>query len=327
MQQSFLARSEGEDRGPLIVIINGTVTAFATAIVALRFVSRAVIVKRLGSDDWTMVLATVTAILNVVIAGLGKHDGTISKANALPAAKLRYVTHIIYTLITGLIKTSICLLYLRVFPNLRTITLGTIAFVGAMSIAIILATIFQCSPVDAVYNPHKYDQYTCFTSIPFWYSTAALSLATDLWILGLPIRTILGLQIGSTKRLVVIGLLSLGTFACIASIVRMVYIVKLYQSSDPSWSTFGVSVSSGIEVAVAIIAASLPSTKPVIDLLFPRPFSTTATADKSHTMSQRAYVNRASGRSHRQHDEISLVHLTVEFERGKGDSSTTLTTE
>ncbi|GKZ47427.1 hypothetical protein AbraIFM66951_010793 [Aspergillus brasiliensis] len=333
MQQSFLARSEIEDRGPLIVIINGTVTAFATAIVALRFVSRAVIVKRLGSDDWTMVLATVMAILNVVIAGLGvkygtgKHDGTISKANALPAAKLRYVTHIIYTLITGLIKTSICLLYLRVFPNLRTITLGTIAFVGAMSIAIILATIFQCSPVDAVYNPHKYDQYTCFASIPFWYATAALSLATDLWILGLPIRTILGLQIGSTKRLVVIGLLSLGTFACIASIVRMVYIIKLYESSDPSWSTFGVSVSSGIEVAVAIIAASLPSTKPVIDLIFPRLFSTTATADKSHTMSQRAYVNRASGRSHRQHDEISLVHLTVEYERGKGDSSTTLTAE
>ncbi|GKZ34457.1 hypothetical protein AbraIFM66950_004732 [Aspergillus brasiliensis] len=321
MQQSFLARSEAstlgnsEDRGPLIVIINGTVTAFATAIVALRFVSRAVIVKRLGSDDWTMVLATVTAILNVVIAGLGvkygtgKHDGTISKANALPAAKLRYVTHIIYTLITGLIKTSICLLYLRLFPNLRNITLGTIAFVGAMSIAIILATIFQCSPVDAVYNPHKYDRYTCFASIPFCRIIIRYGFMDPRFTNSNHLRAI--------------------SSACIASIVRMVYIVKLYQSSDPSWSTFGVSVSSGIEVAVAIIAASLPSTKPVIDLLFPRLFSTTATAEKSHTLttSQRAYVNRASGRSHRQHDEISLVHLTVEFDRGKGDSSTTLTTD
>ncbi|KAL7662022.1 hypothetical protein ACMYSQ_001381 [Aspergillus niger] len=62
MQQSFPARSECEDRGPLIVIINGTVTGLAAAIVALRFVSRAVIVKRLGLDDWTMMLATVTAI-------------------------------------------------------------------------------------------------------------------------------------------------------------------------------------------------------------------------------------------------------------------------
>ncbi|KAI2831863.1 hypothetical protein CBS147343_478 [Aspergillus niger] len=328
MQQSFPARSECEDRGPLIVIINGTVTGLAAAIVALRFVSRAVIVKRLGIDDWTMMLATITAILNVAIAGLGvkygtgKHDGTLSKVDELPAAKIRYITHIIYTPITGLIKTSICLLYLRLFPNLRKITLGTIAFIAAMSIAIILATIFQCWPVDAVYNPQKYEHYTCFASIPFWYATAALSLVTDLWILGLPIRTILGLQIGSMKRVVVIGLLSLGTFACIASIVRMVYIIKLYESNDPSWSTFGVSVSSGIEVAVAIIAASLPSTKPVMDLIFPRLFSTSA--DKSHTTSAQVYHNRTSARGHRQHDDISLVHLTMECDSGKDDSTTGL---
>ncbi|OJZ88735.1 hypothetical protein ASPFODRAFT_159216 [Aspergillus luchuensis CBS 106.47] len=321
MQQSF----PSEDRGPLIVIINGTVTGFAAAIVVLRFVSRAAIVKRLGSDDWTMMLATVTAILNVAIAGLGvkfgtgKHDGILPETDALPAAKIRYVTHIIYTLITGLIKTSICLLYLRLFPNLRNITLGTIAFIVAMSIAIIVATIFQCSPVDAVYDPQKYDHYTCFASIPFWYTTAALSLVTDLWILALPIRTILGLQIGPMKRTVVIGLLSLGTFASIASIVRMVYIVKLYESTDSSWSTFGVSVSSGIEVAIAIVAASLPSTKPVIDLIFPKLFSTTA---KSHTTGGRLYPIQVSGRSHRQHDEISLVHLTMECDSGKDNSTT-----
>ncbi|PYH35096.1 uncharacterized protein BO87DRAFT_396275 [Aspergillus neoniger CBS 115656] len=304
--------------------------SFPTAVVVLRFVCRAAIVKRLDLDDWTMMLATVTAILNVAIAGLGvkygtgKHDDILPKADALPAAKIRYVTHIIYTLITGLIKTSICLLYLRLFPNLRNITLGTIAFIAAMSIAIILATIFQCSPVDAVYDPQKYDHYKCFASIPFWYTTAALSLVTDLWILALPIRTILGalgLQIGPMKRTVVIGLLSLGMFACIASIVRMVYIIKLYESTDPSWSTFSVSVSSGIEVAISIIAASLPSTKPVIDLIFPSLFSTTA---KSHTTSGRLYPIQASGRSHRHHDEISLVHLTMECDSGKDNSTTAL---
>ncbi|GAQ47342.1 hypothetical protein AtubIFM61612_006221 [Aspergillus tubingensis] len=304
MQQSF----PSEDRGPLIVIVNGTVTGFAAAIVVLRFISRAAIVKRLGLDDWTMMLATVTAILNVAIAGLGvkygtgKHDGILPKADALPAAKIRYVTHIIYTLITGLIKTSICLLYLRLFPNLRNITLGTIAFIAAMSIAIILATIFQCSPVDAVYD----------LMIPKNTTTISVSHLFHF-----------GLQIRQMKRAVVIGLLSLGTLlprsACIASIVRMVYIIKLYESTDPSWSTFGVSVSSGIEVAISIIAASLPSTKPVIDLIFPKLFSTTA---KSHTTSGRLYPIQASGRSHRQHDEISLVHLTMECDSGKDNSTT-----
>lgn len=58
--------------------------------------------------------------------------------------------------------------------------------------------------------------------------------------------------------------------ACIASVVRMVYIVQLYRGSDPSWDTFGVSIWSGIELAVAIIAASLPAIKPLSSILFPR---------------------------------------------------------
>jgi hypothetical protein len=103
------------------------------------------------------------------------------------------VTHIIYTLISGLIKASICLLYLRLFPNIRAVTLGTIGFITAMSIAVILATIFQCSPVDAVYNEEQYQNYTCFASIPFWYTTAVLSLVTDIWIFALPLKTILGM--------------------------------------------------------------------------------------------------------------------------------------
>lgn len=39
----------------------------------------------------------------------------------------------------------------------------------------------------------KYNHYTCFESIPFWYAAAALSLVTDIWILLLPLKTVLGL--------------------------------------------------------------------------------------------------------------------------------------
>ncbi|KAE8154997.1 hypothetical protein BDV25DRAFT_170321 [Aspergillus avenaceus] len=322
MESIFQPRSEEVDnRGPPLLIINGAVTGVAAIVVALRIISRALVVKRFGLDDWTITAATITAILNVAVAGLGvkygtgKHKWDLSKADAVPAAKLRYVTHIIYTVISGLIKLSICLLYLRLFPNIRRTTLGTIAFITAMSIAIILATIFQCSPIDAVYNITKYENYSCFPSIPFWYATAALSLVTDIWILLLPIKTILGLQVGTKKRFVLIGLLSMGAFACIASIIRMVYIVKLYQSSDPSWDTFGVSVSSGIEVAIAIIASSIPSIKPIVDILFPRLFPT---VNASHTAGDRMYGDSSKPVSHfrRQHEDMSLVQLTAKEYHG-----------
>ncbi|KAJ5788181.1 hypothetical protein N7457_003171 [Penicillium paradoxum] len=330
METFFQPRSNQENRGPLLLIINGTVTGVAAIIVGLRAISRIFIVKRFGLDDWTMVIATIIAILNVVIAGLGvshgtgKHKWDLIKADVVPAAKIRYVTHVIYSLITGLIKVSICLLYLRLFPNLRRVSLGTIAFVTAMSVALILATIFQCTPVDAVFDEKKYKHYTCFESIPFWYAGAALSLVTDIWILLLPLRTVLGLQLGTRKRFIVAGLLSLGFFACIASVVRMVYLVKLYRSSDPSWDTFGISIWSGIEVAVAIIAASIPAIKPIVDKLFPRLFPSTMGASQS--ASHRFYPSgsRIESTSRRyQPKDIPLSLLTMREGSDEEDNEST----
>ncbi|KAJ6139958.1 hypothetical protein N7471_006444, partial [Penicillium samsonianum] len=319
-----------ENRGPLLLIINGTITGVAAIIVGLRVISRVFIVKMFGLDDWIMVAAMIFAILNVVVAGLGvkygtgKHKWDLIKADVLPTAKVRYVTHIIYTLISGLIKVSICLLYLRVFPNIRVICLGTIAFVTAMSVAIILATIFQCSPIDAVYNEQKYKHYTCFASIPFWYATAALSLVTDIWILLLPLKTVLGLHLGTRKKVIVAGLLSLGSFACIASIVRMVYIVRLYQSSDPSWDTFGISIWSGIEIAVAIIAASIPATKPIVNNLFPRLFP--SSAGISQSANHRGYPSGSRSEStprRYRRDSIPLSLFTRREGSGTGDDEST----
>ncbi|KAJ5804405.1 uncharacterized protein N7518_000708 [Penicillium psychrosexuale] len=325
METLFQTRSDVENRGPILLIINGTVTGLAALIVGLRTISRIFIVKMFGLDDWIMT-ATILAIVNVVVAGLGvrygtgKHKWDLVKSDVLPSAKIRYVTHIIYTLIGGLIKVSICLLYLRVFPNIRVICLGTISFV---TVAIILATIFQCTPVNAVFDEQKYEHHTCFASIPFWYAGAALSLVTDIWILLLPLRTVLGLHLKISKKFAVAALLSLGSFACIASIVRMVYIVKLYQSSDPSWDTFGISISSGIEIAVAIIAASIPATNPIMNKLFPKLFP--SSAGISPSASRRGYHpgSRIESTSRRyQRDSIPLSRFTRREGSDTDDEST-----
>ncbi|KAJ5355885.1 hypothetical protein N7517_010494 [Penicillium concentricum] len=343
--ETFRPRSDIEDRGSRLLIINCTVTGFAAIIVVLRTISRIFIVKIVGPDDWIMMAATIFAALNVVVDGFGtsfapfmmipslmsqawirKHKWDLTEADLFPAAKVRYVTHIIDTLVSGLIKVSICLLYLRVFPNIRVISLGTIAFVTAMSVAIMLAIIFQCSPIDAVFDEQKYEHYTCFESVPFWYLSPALSLVMDVWILLLPLKTVLGLQLETRKRFVVAGLLSLGSFACIASIIRMVHIVKMYQSPDPSWDTFGISIWSGIELAVAIIAASIPPTKPIMSRLFPRLFSSSVV---SQSTSHRAYspgsrVESPRGR-YQPRDVIPLSPFTTREGSDMGDDESTIT--
>ncbi|RAH68304.1 uncharacterized protein BO66DRAFT_377611, partial [Aspergillus aculeatinus CBS 121060] len=306
--------NEDANRGPSLVIINATFTAMATLTVILRIIARAFILKKPGLDDAMIVAATILAILNVVVSGLGvthgtgKHTWALNPSDAVPAAKLRFITHIIYVLASGSIKISISLLYLRLFPTLRGPTLATIGSITAMTTAIFLATIFQCSPLDAVYNPRKYAHAACLDAVAFWSATAALYLLTDVWVLVLPVPTILGLQASRRKRLVLTALLSLGAFACIASIARMVYIVRLYRGVDQSWHSVDVSIWSGVELALGIVAASVPSLRPVLDQLAPGVLSSVGRSRSRE--SGAAGQRRLAGPFH---EDISLVRLT-----GKG---------
>lgn len=103
----------------------------------------------------------------------------------------------------------------------------------------------------------------------------------------------------------------------------MVYIVKLYQSSDPSWDTFGISISSGIEIAVAIIAASIPATNPIMNKLFPRLFP--SSSGGSQSASRRGYHpgSRIESTSRRyQSNSIPLSRFTRRQGSDTDDEST-----
>lgn len=112
--------------------------------------------------------------------------------------------------------------------------------------------------------------------------------------------------------------------ACIASIVRMVYIVKLYESSDPTWDTFGVSIWSGIELGVAIIAASIPAIKPLAGALFPALFA--SSRGMSQSASQRIYHSNTQERTSRRYqrkDVFPLSLITPREESDTGDDEST----
>ncbi|KAI9733964.1 MAG: hypothetical protein M1834_002621 [Cirrosporium novae-zelandiae] len=300
-----------ENRGPTIIIINASITGVAALVVALRTFSRALILKQMGMDDWTIIAGTIIAILNVMVAGLGvqygtgKHVCALHKSDVIPSYKLRWVTHIVYPVISCLIKFSTLFLYLRLFKGMRKLILSTFAFIGTMTLAFVLATVFQCNPIGAVYDTTKYSNYTCFNALSFWYTTAALTLVTDIWVVVMPIPTLLSLKIPRRNKAVLIILLSLGAFACIASIIRMVYIVNLYTGDDASWNTYGVSIWSGIELAVGIITTSIPGIKPLFDYVFPRVFRSTRSGSLRPSKSM-PYGTYGTGRSRNASSSIPL---------------------
>lgn len=184
--------------------------------VLARLCSRFALLKNIGLDDWTILFATVLATANIVVAaqseyrlvfknprcrrlirwhlgvrlGTGRHKQAIPLKNVIPAGIYRFVTRVIYFLISGTIKLSVCFLYLRIFPTIRKHVWVLIAFITASTIAQEFATIFQCVPVQGVWNVAGFPNATCINNVAFSYSASALSVVTDIWTLILPIPTV-----------------------------------------------------------------------------------------------------------------------------------------
>ena len=62
---------------------------------------------------------------------------------------------------------------------------------------------------------------------------------------------------------------------CIISVYRMQTLNVAAHTSDPTWDNTGAAVWSYIELSIGVLAASLPTLKPLLALILPRVFKST----------------------------------------------------
>ena len=108
-------------------------------------------------------------------------------------------------------KASILLFYRRISPNkvFHIIIWVTMAFTIALFIAVLLADLFQCTPV-AYFWDHSIPGGHCFNQAAFYFAAAGCSVLGDVWILVLPMPVFWGLQISLKRRLVLMSLFAVG---------------------------------------------------------------------------------------------------------------------
>lgn len=106
-----------------------------------------------------------------------------------------------YKLTINLTKTSICLLYLRIFGHakiFRRTVYCVMAFVLSYAVASIVATLIECTPLSRIWN--KKIPGTCINLTAFWYSNAAANITGDVIIFLLPMRQIAALQMPFNQK-------------------------------------------------------------------------------------------------------------------------------
>jgi len=178
----------------------------------------------------------------------GAHFSTVAANN--PTANFNYAAHrpyltisftssIFYFLTVTAIKTSIVLLYRRVFSintNFRLQSLLVMILVWAFWLAATIATILNCIPLE--YNWISIgDPQHCINYNIFWMVTGSIEVLMDVIILALPVRMVLKLQLTRKRKILVLLIFLLGGLY----VFPFFFIHRLY-SPRTSPLTFSVSL-------------------------------------------------------------------------------------
>lgn len=194
--------------------------------------------------------------------------------------------------------------------------------------ASVLATIFQCSPVEKAFN--KSIPETCINNAQFWYANAGFSIATDVVILLIPMPLVYQLQLLRVQKIALIMVFALGGFVVITSCLRVTTIDIIANTTDMTYD-ISSTMWTIIEPNVAVICACLPMVRPVIVRIFPKLVSKRS-FDENKFYAGRAYGSRsratAGTRSKEQGDWIELgagksgvVMASVHAGSGSGNGS------
>ncbi|GKT97107.1 integral membrane protein [Colletotrichum tofieldiae] len=306
LETSLCAAYPKESRSNEVKTVAIALSVITFPAVALRCISRWKTTHRLWWDDWMAVLATIllAGLAGIEIAsadlGFGTHYWNVELAKGTKLIQLFYVVQMLYILIQVFAKISILLFFSRIFPA-RWFQLTVryfIIFLLVHGAIFLLVIIFQCTPISSTWD-RSIPNRKCLNVTAIGYAGAVFSIAEDLVILALPIPELLKLQLNIRKKIALGFMFSLGSFACITTMVRLKYLVMFSSTFDTTWDNVDIVIWSIIEEFCAILCASLPALRPLLQKV-PQLFTTGKGTTKtlSTAQSRRSILNVGKDKFH-----------------------------
>jgi hypothetical protein len=284
------------DPGPGLRNTTTALLVLAFLFVALRFAARAKRGLTYGADDWMIVVSLFVCFiaggLNYAMIhwGLGKHAVTLPPDNVTMVLKLLVAFECVYCTGVGLVKLSLLLMYMRIFPTqnfrigayiLGFITIGWV-------IAINFVSIFQCNPIKKAWLGPAVEG-TCIDLKASFIGNAVPNILTDIAILCMPVTQVLKLQVSNAQRASLIFMFLLGGFVLCASSYRFATIME-FDIADTTGTLATACTWCVVEVASGIISACLPTLRPLM-LLVSSQFGSTLNRSKKDSANERRSTN------------------------------------
>lgn len=163
------------------------------------------------------------------------------------------------------IKVCLFVLYLEIFGLLRWLrhlAIFGIVTTGLFYFASMVAFLVLCSPQSG----HSQIAYLtalaspkCSKSMPLATVIGAVSVASDLYLVVLPLPAVWSLQLPFHRKIGVSAMFLTGFIACIASMLGLYYRVVEVGNVDNTWAVIPTWITTIVEITAGIIVCCMPS--------------------------------------------------------------------
>lgn len=169
-----------------------------------------------------------------------------------------------------MIKISLVLFYLEIFktPKFRITAYIFLAYLVVNSLVIFFIAICACRPIPSFWNRDIKGQ--CINIQAAAYANSASAIVQDIILLILPLVFIRKLQMKRYRKIAVGFMFVIGTFGCIATIMRLPSLSTFKISIDPSWEYVPVTIWTELELAAGFLCVSLPSIRMLLVKILPK---------------------------------------------------------
>ncbi|KAF1967732.1 hypothetical protein BU23DRAFT_515751 [Bimuria novae-zelandiae CBS 107.79] len=241
-------------------------------IVVLRTYVRARVVRNFGKDDACMIGALIFTLGYMVAIWIARNNGMGYSGKVLQLYQMRNLVQltlaiqIIYYVLIAFIKISICFCYLRIAANnhFARMCKGTIYFLTLFCLICVVVCLTQCIPLHEMWNFTGVPLGECINTTALFYTTSSINIVADIWVIALPISTLLKIQRPTREKAGLIVAFSLGVLSTISSIIRLHSIRIFTESPDPFYDAVPINLWSMVEVNIGIWCASIPALRVLI---------------------------------------------------------------
>ncbi|KAI1114205.1 hypothetical protein F5Y14DRAFT_415006 [Nemania sp. NC0429] len=257
-----------------LIVVSVIIPLLSIASISLRFRARRLARLPLYADDWWIIVAWLFAFSLSINAWIFSSLVGINNLNVDPVIGTQQsllcilVSSLLVQIALTVVKIAILLFYKRIFSTriFRVIVWVTIGLVSIWGILFFFLVLLESDPVSASWNPMPGFRFR-FSPFPLALSQVGTSIALDFVVLFLPVPIIFRLHMATRKKIAIGLIFWLGSFCCVAAIVRAVLLSRslqnVVQSQNAVYTQSLQFIFMILEPNFSIVAACLPTLGPL----------------------------------------------------------------